>query len=108
MGGGGLVGNALPVGASGWCSGQEVIDSLNGLFDQDPNSAHYQAAKNASLDDFQTAANSGRWQDLSAAYDNAYAAAGLTPCSGWSLYLKALGTLAPLAGSNGGNVDTTA
>src|ERR1700756_5521977 len=80
-------------GASTWCSGDDVVKSLNDLFDQNPNNQQYQDAKNASLSDFQTAANSGVWQDLFIAYSNAYAAARITLCSGWSLYLQALGTM---------------
>lgn len=105
MGGGGFVG-ALPAGAATWCSGDDVVKSLNDLFDQNPASNQYQDAKNASLDNFQTAANTGKWQDLWAAYSNAYAAAGVALCSGWSLYLQALGNLSPMSG-NGGNIVTT-
>src|ERR1700757_1490320 len=103
MGGGGVV---ITLGASSWCSGDDVVKSLTDLFGQDPNNQQYIDAKNASLDDFQAAATSGRWQDLLAAYNNAYSAAGLSPCPGWSLYLKALGTLSPTPGSNGANVAT--
>jgi hypothetical protein len=105
MGGGAFVG-ALPVGASTWCSGQDVVDSLNQLFHQNPKNKQYQDAKNASLADFQKAASSGDWRDLCIAYSNAYAAARIPLCSGWSLYLQALGDLAPTS-SNSGNVVTT-
>jgi hypothetical protein len=105
MGGGGDP-LGLPLGASTWCSGDDVVQSLNDLFDQDPSSPQYQAAKTASLANFYTAANTGNWQDLWAAYSNAYAAAGVTLCSGWSLYLQALGTLSPTP-TNGGNIVTT-
>ena len=106
MGGGGFVGGALPIGASIWCSGDDVVDSLNDLFHQNPGNTQYQNAKNASLTDFQKAANTGDWRDLYIAYSNAYAAARIPLCSGWSLYLEALGNLSPSA-SNGGNIVTT-
>jgi hypothetical protein len=93
MGGGGFTSSSLPSGAAIWCSGDDVVQSLNDLFHQNPSNQQYQDAKNASLDDFQTAATSGLWTDLWGAYSNAYSAAGVTLCSGWSLYLKALGTM---------------
>jgi hypothetical protein len=105
MGGGGDP-LGFPLGAPTWCSGDDVVKSLNDLFDQNPSSPQYQAAKTASLANFQTAANTGNWTDLLGAYSNAYAAAGVPLCSGWSLYLQALGTLSP-TGANGGNIVTT-
>jgi hypothetical protein len=104
MGGGAYVG-ALPLGASAWCSGQDVVDSLNVLFDQDPSNQQYIDAKNASLTPFQKAATSGDWLDLWNAYSAAFDAAGVQLCRGWYAYLGALGTLGPTA-SNGGNVAT--
>jgi hypothetical protein len=102
MGGGGF----LPGGSASWCSGNDVVNDLNKLFHQNPTNPQYQEAKNASLDLFQTAANSGKWGDLLLAYSQAYDAAGMTLCPGWSSYLKALGTLGPTS-SNGGNIVTT-
>jgi hypothetical protein len=106
MGGGGFVGGALPLGASAWCSGDDVVNSLDGLFHQNPADKQYQEAKTASLALFQTAANTGNWLDLWGAYSKAYDAAGVQLCSGWSSYLEALGTLSPTS-SNGGNMITT-
>jgi hypothetical protein len=102
MGGGGDP-LGFPLGASAWCSGDDVVQSLDKLFHQNPANQQYQDAKNASLASFQTAANTGNWQDLWAAYSNAYDAAGLPLCSGWSLYLQALGNM----GAMGGNIVTT-
>jgi hypothetical protein len=106
MGGGGFVGNALPVGAAVWCSGDDVVQDLNDLFHQNPSNQQYIDARDASLAAFQTAASTGEWQDLLAAYTKAYDAAGMTLCRGWASYLEALGTLIPTS-SNGGNVATT-
>ena len=102
MGGGGFIGER-PAGAATWCSGDDVVKSLNDLFDQDPQSNQYQKAKAASLALFQTAATTGQWEDLWTAYSEAYRAAVMTPCPGWLTYLGALGTLGPTP-SNGGNV----
>ena len=106
MGGGGFVGGALPLGASSWCSGNDVVQALNDLFHQNPANQQYQDAKTASLALFQTAANTGNWGDLWIAYSQAYDAAGVTLCGGWSLYLNALGNLSPTS-ANGGNMVTT-
>jgi hypothetical protein len=106
MGGGGDP-LGLPLGATAWCTGQDVIDSLDGLFHQNPTNPQYQAAKTASLALFQKAASTGSSADLWTAYGKAYDAAGLTLCGGWSTYLTALGDLTP-SSSNGGNVVTSA
>jgi hypothetical protein len=105
MGGGGDP-LGLPLGAPSWCSGDDVVQSLNDLFHQNPTNPQYQAAKTASLALFQKAANTGSSADLWTAYSNAYDAAGVPLCSGWSLYLTALGNLSPTPG-NGGNTVTT-
>jgi hypothetical protein len=102
MGGGAFTLEALPLGAAAWCSGNKVVQDLNDLFDQDPANQPYKAA---SLALFQTAANTGEWQDLLGAYSRAYDVAGMTICAGWASYLQALGTLSPA--SNGGNIATT-
>jgi hypothetical protein len=106
MGGGGFTLEALPPGAAAWCSGDDVIKSLNDLFHQDPANPQYQAAKTASLALFQTAANSGNWADLWVAYSKAFDAAGIQLCGGWSSYLDALGSLSRSSG-NSGNIVTT-
>lgn len=106
MGGGGFVGGALPSGAAAWCSGDQVVKDLNDLFHQNPTDPNYQTAKTASLDLFQTAATSGKWQDLLAAYTQAYDAVGMTICLGWASYLRALGTLSSNS-NNTGNMVTT-
>jgi hypothetical protein len=93
MGGGGFTLEALPIGAAAWCSGDNVIKDLNDLFHQNPANPQYQAAKTASLDLFQTAANTGNWKDLLAAYSQAYDAVGIQLCAGWASYLQALGNL---------------
>jgi hypothetical protein len=105
MGGGGFVGT-LPLGAASWCSGDDVVQSLDDLFHQNPTNPQYQAAKTASLALFQKAATTGNSADLWTAYSNAYDAAGVTLCSGWSLYITALGNLSPTP-DNGGNIATT-
>lgn len=106
MGGGGLMGGALPVGASGWCPGDDVIQGLNDVFDVDPTCQAYQDVKTASLPFFQTAARTGSPADLYYAYGMAFGAVSHPVCSGWSFYLNALGNLTPTPGSNGGNVAT--
>jgi hypothetical protein len=93
MGGGGFTLEALPLGAAAWCSGDDVVKDLNDLFHQNPANPQYQAAKTASLALFQTAANTGKWEDLWIAYTQAYDAAGIQLCRGWSTYLQALGNL---------------
>jgi hypothetical protein len=105
MGGGGFVDGALPLGAASWCSGNKVVQDLNDLFHQNPTNQQYQDAKTASLAAFQTAANTGNFQDLLFAYIKAYDAAGMTLCAGWASYLEALGTLSP--SGNGGDTVTT-
>lgn len=106
MGGGALTLEALPVGAPSWCSGQDVIDKLNQLFNQDPTNKSYQDAKTASLDYFKNASNTGVWSDLWAAYGKAFDAAGLALPSGWSSYLDVLGNLGQ-GTANSGNIVTT-
>src|SRR5215510_282282 len=106
MGGGGFIGER-PLGASSWCSGDDVVGDLNHLFHQNPANQQYKDAKAASLALFQTAATTGQWEDLWTAYREAYVAAGMTPCPGWLTYLGALGTLSPTS-ANGGNIVTTA
>jgi hypothetical protein len=107
MGGGGFTLEALPLGAPTWCSGEDVIQALNDLFNQNPANQQYQDAKNASLDYFKNATNTGVWSDLWAAYGKAFEAAGITLPSGWSSYLDALGNLSQGTG-NSGNIVTTA
>jgi hypothetical protein len=107
MGGGGFVGGALPSGAPTWCSGDDVCKGLNDVFNVDPTSQPYQDVKTASLTLFQKAARTGSSPDLFFAYGAAFDAVSHPICSGWSLYLNALGNLTPTPGSNGGNVVTT-
>ena len=106
MGGGALTLEALPVGAASWCSGKDVIDLLNQLFNQDPTNKTYQDAKKASLDYFKNAINTGVWGDLWTAYGRAFDAAGLQLPTGWSSYLDVLGNLGQ-GTANSGNVVTT-
>lgn len=106
MGGGALTLEAVPVGAASWCSGQDVIDKLNQLFNQDPTNPSYKAAKAASLDYFKNAGNTGVWSDLFAAYARAFDAAGLALPAGWSSYLDVLGNLGQ-GTANSGNIVTT-
>jgi hypothetical protein len=102
MGGSGFIG-ALPSGASSWCQGDDVVQKLNDVFHSDPNPTNphspYQLAKTASLALFQDAAASGRWQDLLAAYVEAFDAADPPFCAGWGAYLQALGSLSGDVGS---------
>jgi hypothetical protein len=107
MGGGGIVTADRPPGAAVWCSGDDVIKTLNDLFHQDPINPQYQAAKSASLTYFQIAARSGMWGDLWTAYGRAFDAAGIPLCPGWSTYLDALGNMSP-SGNNSGTMVTTA
>ena len=107
MGGGGFTLGALPSGAPAWCSGDDVIQKLNDLFNQDPTNQQYQDAKKNSLDFFKTAMNTGVWSDLWAAYGKAFDAAGIVLPSGWSDYLDALGNLSQ-GNANSGNIVTTA
>jgi hypothetical protein len=107
MGGGAFTLEALPFGAPTWCSGEDVIDALNKLFNQDPTNQQYQDAKTASLDYFKNAVNTGVWGDLWAAYGKAFEAAGIVLPAGWSSYLDALGNLSQGTG-NSGNIVTTA
>src|SRR5664279_5096157 len=101
MGGGAYTLEALPLGAASWCNGQDVIDALNQLFNQDPANKPYQDAKTASLDYFKNAGNTGVWSDLWAAYGKAFDAAGTVLPSGWSSYLDALGNLSQGTGNSG-------
>jgi hypothetical protein len=107
MGGGGFVGGALPEGAEAWCTGDDVINSLNDLFHQNPQNQQYQDAKAASLGLFQHAATSGDWNDLLTAYTAAYGAAKIPLCGGWSDYLDALGNLKDNGGNSGKIVTTS-
>src|ERR1700719_4435556 len=106
MGGGGFIGARL-VGAPSWCKGDDVVKGLNDVFNVDPTSQPYQDVKTASLALFQKAALTGSPADLFYAYGAAFDAVSHPICSGWSLYLNALGNLTPTPGSNGGNVSTT-
>jgi hypothetical protein len=106
MGGGGFTLAALPSGAPAWCSGDDVIQKLNDLFNQDPTNRSYQDAKKNSLDYFKNASNTGVWSDLWAAYGKAFDAAGIGLPSGWSDYLDALGNLGQ-GTANSGNIVTT-
>lgn len=106
MGGGAFVG-PLPVGATAWCNGDDVIKALNDLFNQDPANTPYKDAKAASLDYFKNAGTTGVWSDLWSAYGKAFDAAGIVLPSGWSSYLDALGNLSQGKG-NSGNIVTTA
>lgn len=107
MGGGGFVGGALPADAATWCTGDDVIKDLNDLFHQNPGNGQYQAAKNASLALFQSASASGHWNDLLTAYTEAYRAANIPVCGGWSNYLEALGTLSSNSANSGSMVTSS-
>jgi hypothetical protein len=83
MGGGDPQGLAL-------CSGDDVLDALDDVFGR-PHSREYRDAKAAALALFQGvpyAANN--WQQLYAAYEAAYQAAGVSICQNWQDYLQTL------------------
>ena len=75
---------------SPWCSGYDVLQALHDVFGH-PNSKEYQDAKNAALDLFEDVPyGPDNWKDLYAAYEAAYAAAGVPICQNWQPYLRTL------------------
>jgi hypothetical protein len=93
MGGGGFIGER-PAGASSWCKGDDVIKNLNDVFfDPASSNGEYQAARPAAPLFGQVQNISGNWQNLLAAYTDAFDLAGGSICPGWPTYLRALGEL---------------
>ena len=91
------MGSGLPLDTP--CTGDDVKKALNDVFGH-PNSNGYQDAKKAAQALFQgvpqnTADN---WRQLYAAYQAAYAAAGVTICANWQPYLQSLGEVDPQQG----------
>jgi hypothetical protein len=86
------MGSGLPLDTP--CTGADVLGDLNNVFGQ-PNSN----VKNACMGLFQgVGGGAGNWQDLYAAYQAAYAAAGVAVCPNWKPYLQSLGEVDPVQG----------
>ncbi|HTA99276.1 MAG TPA: hypothetical protein VK804_02260 [Bradyrhizobium sp.] len=84
------MGSAVVEAGAVGCTGDDVLKDLDDVFGH-PNSQKYKDAKTASLTLFQQvpyAANN--WQQLHAAYEAAYQAAGVTCCDNWVPYLGTL------------------
>ena len=72
------------------CNGDDVLEALDDVFGH-PHSRKYRDAKAAALDLFAGVPyGPNNWQDLYAAYEAAYAAAGVPLCQNWQTYLQTL------------------